>query len=79
MCGKRAWGTRKKYRATISDATSSDTGAVIVTVSDEAFALLLYDAYIDKWIKRYHQDRKGEPRSKRIVGKYTQTDGASME
>ena len=80
VCGKRAWGTRKKYRATISDATSSDTGAFIVTVSDEAFALLLYDAYIDKWIKRYHQDRNGEPRSKRIVGKYTHhTDGASNE
>ena len=51
----------------------------MVTVSDEAFALLLYDAYIDKWIMRYHQDRRGEPRSKRIVGKYTQTNGASTE
>ena len=79
VCGKRAWGTRKKYRATISDATSNDTGAAVVTVSDEAFALLLYDAYIDKWIMRYHQDRRGEPRSKRIVGKYTQTNGASTE
>ena len=79
VCGKRAWGTRKKYRATISDATANDTGKFIVTVSDEAFALLLYDAYINKWIKRYHEDRRGEPRSKRIVGKYTQTDGASTE
>jgi len=79
VCGKREWGTRMKYRATISEATSNDTGAFIVTVSDEAFALLLYDAYIDKWIKRYHQDRRGEPRLKRIVGKYTQTDGASNE
>ena len=79
VCGKRAWGTRKKYRATISDATSNDTGAAVVTVSDEDFALLLYDAYIDKWIMRYHQDRRGEPRSKRIVGKYTQTNGASTE
>jgi hypothetical protein len=79
VCGKRAWGTRKKYRATISDATANDTGKFIVTVSDEAFALLLYDAYIHKWIKRYHEDRRGEPRSKRIVGKYTQTDGASTE
>jgi hypothetical protein len=41
VCGKRAWGTRKKYRATISDVTLSDTGAFIVMVSDEAFALLL--------------------------------------
>jgi hypothetical protein len=79
VCGKRAWGTRKKYRATISDATSNDAGAAVVTVSDEAFALLLYDAYIDKWIMRYHQDRRGEPQSKRIVGKYTQTNGASTE
>ncbi len=59
VCGKRAWGTRKKYRATISDATSNDAGAAVVTVSDEAFALLLYDAYIDKWIMRYHHDRRG--------------------
>ena len=81
VCGKRAWGTRMKYRATISDATSRETGASIVTVSDEAFALLLYDAYVDKWIIRYHQDRRGEPRSKRMVGRYTQADagGASNE
>ena len=79
VCGKRAWGTRKKYRATTSDATANDTGKFVVTVLDEAFALLLYDAYIHKWIKRYHEDRRGEPRSKRIVGKYTHTDGASTE
>jgi hypothetical protein len=59
MCGKRAWGARKKYRSTISDATSSETGTAIVTVTDKAFALLLYEAYIDKWIKRYHEDRRG--------------------
>ena len=79
VCGKRAWGTRKKYRATISNATSNDTGDFIVSVSDEAFALLLYEAYIDKWIKRYHEDRRGEARSKRIVGRYTKTDGSSAE
>jgi hypothetical protein len=77
VCGKRGWGNRKKYKATISDAKSNDTGAPVVTVSDEAFALLLYDAYIDKWIKRYHEDRRGDPRSKRIVGKYTHTDGGT--
>ena len=36
-CGKRAWGSRKKYRSTIFDTTSSDKGNVNVTVSDEAF------------------------------------------
>lgn len=79
VCGKRAWGTRKKYRARMTDAKSTDTGAAVVTVSDEAFALLLYDAYIDKWIIRYHQDRRGEPHSKRIAGKYTQKNGTSTE
>ena len=78
VCGKRAWGS-KKYRSTISDATSSDTGNAIVTVSDEAFALLLYDAYIDKWIKRYHEDRRGEPRTPRMVGKYTKNEDAPSE
>lgn len=54
---KRAWGTRTKYRATISAAISNDTaGAFTVTVLDEALALLLYDAYIGKGIKRFHQD-----------------------
>ena len=79
VCGMRAWGSRKKYRSTISDATSSDTGNAIVTISDEAFALLLYDAYIDKWIKRYHEDRRGEPRTPRMVGKYTKNEDASSE
>ena len=79
VCGKRAWGTRKKYRATVSDATSNDTGAAVVTVSDEDFALLLYDAYIDKWIIEISPRQKGEPRSKQIVGNYTQTNGASTE
>ncbi|KAI2495577.1 hypothetical protein MHU86_18936 [Fragilaria crotonensis] len=56
-----------------------DTGNAIVTVSDEAFALLLYDAYIDKWIKRYHEDRRGEPRTPRMVGKYTKNEDSSSE
>jgi len=57
VCGKRGWGNRKKYKATISDAKSNDTGAPVVTVSDEAFALLLYDAYIDKWCEMVQEDR----------------------
>jgi hypothetical protein len=43
VCGNRAWGSKKKYWSTISDATSSDTDNAIVTVSDNAFAQLLYD------------------------------------
>jgi hypothetical protein len=48
VSGKRAWRTRTKYRAIISEATTNDTGELIVTISDKAFALLLYKNYIDK-------------------------------
>jgi hypothetical protein len=73
VSGKRAWRPRTKYRAIISEATTNDTGELIVTISDKAFALLLYKNYIDKWIKRYHEDRRGEERTKRIAGRYTRS------
>jgi len=54
VVGKIAWGSRKKYRSRISEAKYDNTSDYIVTVSDEAFALLLYENYIGKWITRYH-------------------------
>ena len=42
MCGKIAWGAKKKYPSRISDAKLDNTNESIVTVSDEAFVLLLY-------------------------------------
>jgi hypothetical protein len=74
VCGKRAWGARMKYKATISEAKDKDTGEIVVTVSDEAFALLLFENYIDKWIKRYHEDKNGDEKSKRMAGRYTKSN-----
>jgi hypothetical protein len=55
VCGKIAWGAKREYRSRISDTKYDNTNESIVTVSDEAFALLLlYENYIDKWITRYH-------------------------
>ncbi|KAI2499769.1 hypothetical protein MHU86_14712 [Fragilaria crotonensis] len=54
VVGKIAWGSKKKYRSRISEAKYDNTNESIVTVSDEAFALLLYENYIGKYITRYH-------------------------
>ena len=43
------------------------------------FALLLHDACIDKWIKRYHDNRRGEPRTPYTVGKYMKNEDVSSE
>ncbi len=72
VCGKRAWGKRK-YQTTMSEATEKVTGELIVTVSDEAFALLLFENYIEKWIQRYDEEIAGVETKKRITGKYTRS------
>jgi len=48
VCGARHWGKQKEHQL-ISKATMIGTRDKIVTKSDEAFALLLYENYIDKW------------------------------
>lgn len=71
VSGKKVWG-RKKYYYRVSEAVV-DKGSqeLVVTVSDEAFALLLYENYIEKWITRYHTERRGEKADTKITGKYT--------
>ena len=71
VCGKIAWGSKKKYRSRISDAKYDNTNESIVTVSDEAFALLIYENYIDKWITRYHNPPPPGVKGSKIMGKYT--------
>ena len=73
VVGKIAWGSRKKYRSRISDAVYDNTAEYIVTVSDEAFALLLYENYIGKWITRYHNPPPPGEKGKKIMGKYTRS------
>ena len=71
VCGKIAWGAKKKYRSRISDAKCDNTNKSIVTISDEVFALLLYENYIDKWITRYHNPPPPGVKGSKIMGKYT--------
>ncbi len=49
MCGRRHWG-KQKLTDLVSQAKDKDGGRNrVVTKSDEAFALLLFENYIDKW------------------------------
>jgi hypothetical protein len=70
VSGKRVW-SRYKYHDLISEALNRDTGVQIVTVSDEAFALLLLDNYIEKWKTKFVAKLQGKGLEKRIDGKYT--------
>ena len=72
VVGKAAW-SKKKYQSRISEAEYANTTEKIVTVSDEAFALILYENYIDKWIARYHNPIADGERGKKILGKYTRS------
>jgi hypothetical protein len=50
VSGTKIWG-RKKYYYRVSEAVIDKGGQeLVVTVSDEAFAILLYENYIEKWI-----------------------------
>ena len=73
VSGKKVWG-RKRYYYRVSEAVI-DKGSkeLVVTVSDEAFAILLYENYIDKWISRYHAEKRGEKPKGKMTGKYTST------
>ena len=65
---------RKRYYYRVSEAVI-DKGRkeLVVTVSDEAFAILLYENYINKWIARYHAEKLGEKPKGKMTGKYNST------
>jgi hypothetical protein len=47
----------------------------MVTVSDKAFALLLYENFIGKWLVWYKEDRTQSPdeENRRMNGQYMQS------
>ena len=53
VSGKRAWWGKHKYTQLISEARSHEDGEKLLTVSDEAFGLLLVENYMDKWVKKF--------------------------
>jgi hypothetical protein len=70
VSGKRVW-SRHKYHALISEAVNRDTGVQIITVSDEAFGLLLLENYMEKWKRRFVAKANGVVLEKKLDGKYT--------
>jgi hypothetical protein len=85
VSGARTWGGQRKYVDHVSKAKIKGVGGNImpVTGSDEAFGLLMYENYVDKWIQKYHHDRTAllpsvrtaaerSKSSKKMRGKYTE-------
>ena len=79
VCGKRQWGAKKLHEL-VSKARDKDRGQKrVVTKSDEAFALVLFENYIDKWklqrqpvpVDGANADNAGK--KQRMKGKYTGT------
>jgi hypothetical protein len=53
VCGRRSWGKLVKCSDLVSQAKDKDGGPNrVVTKSDKAFALLIFENYVDKWIKQ---------------------------
>jgi hypothetical protein len=58
VSGQKHWGVQK-CKQLVSEASSSATKhGKLVTISDEAFALLLYDNYLEKWVKAFQQQEQ---------------------
>ena len=72
VVGKRQWSAHKKYQL-ISQATMTGSSDKLVTISDEAFALLMYENYFDKWTTQANATAAGSVQRERkaIRGKYT--------
>jgi hypothetical protein len=76
VCARRSWGKQKQYEL-VSKATEEGGRGKLVTKSDEAFALLLFDNYIKKWKKltTMHVSDEGQEKLGRQRGKYTKKSG----
>jgi hypothetical protein len=77
VSGRRVWG-RKKYYSKVSEASEKGTNEALVTVSDEAFAILLYENYIAKWIDRFVNKNTPGYISK-VKGRYTSSPQGNCE
>ena len=85
VSGRRAWG-KGRYKELVSKAREEGGRMKVVTTSDEAFALLLFDNYEDKWLGQKplgttaeaatvefdeNADKDGRRKGSRRKGKYT--------
>ena len=71
VSGKRLWGAKKVVEL-VSKAKDNDGGRnnVVVTKSDEAFALLIFGNYEQKW-KSQRETLANNGNLQRMKGKYT--------
>ena len=85
VAGKRGWGMQKYFQK-VSTAVDRETNEALVTVSDEAFALLMLENYREKWLLRYKEAcssaagrSRNSDKNKRIDGKYTSSINGHTE
>jgi hypothetical protein len=52
---KGKWSVQKQYQL-ILQATMTGSSDKLVTISDQAFALLMYENYKDKWTKQGNEE-----------------------
>ncbi len=84
VAGRKTWG-KQKYLKLMSEPTR-EGGKPIVSVSDEAFALLMLDNYYERWIKermeRFEKSKQLTPDKKFVrgrKGKYTAPKNGNRE
>ena len=72
VVGKQQWSVQKQYQL-ISQATMMGSSDKLVTISNEAFTLLMYGNYEDKWKKQGNEQAgKSVQRGKKVIqGKFT--------
>ena len=58
VSGLKHWGVQKSKQLVSQASSSATKHGKLVTISDEAFALLLYDNYIEKWVKTFQQEEQ---------------------
>jgi len=77
VAGKKSWG-KEKYFQCVQGCNAA--GELLVTVSDEAYALFIYENYYDKWVARYEESTTvGVTKAKRMNGKFTSSARGSRE
>ena len=58
VSGQKHWGMQKSKQLVSQASSSATKHGKLVTISDEAFALLLYDNYNGKWLKTFQREEE---------------------
>jgi hypothetical protein len=83
MLGVKEWEDSVKYYTTISAAKSADnTDERMVSVSDEAMVLLLWDNHLERWESNWeftHDPANAGKKVQRTNGKYSRNDSGQQK